>query len=160
MSMSQGKPVAVLVVEESQDDDALIAALTKRVTARRKEPAAISEKNANQGSVTQRHSASLSTTRFRRDSQARSVFMSADLPSELGQRVRLRRGELDLSQAGLALKAGVSRSAIQRLETTGATPRAQTAHKIATALERPVSWLEGGAEGAEHGNDRSEGDGR
>lgn len=162
--MSQGRPVGHIVVEEFQDDDpTLITRLAmqwiRHVAARRKEPPAISEKNVNKSSVTVRHLAPVNATRFRTDSHAQSVFMVTDLPSAMGQRVRLRRAELDLSQKALALKAGVGRRSIQRLETNGVMPQAQTAHKIATALGRTMAWLEGVAEGAEHGNDRSEGDG-
>lgn len=121
------------------------------------EAAAISGQNANQGSATVRHLPSQSATSFSRESHAQSVFMVTDLPSALGQRVRLRRAELDLSQIALAEKAGVGRRTIQRLETIGAVPHVTTAHKIAVALGWTLAQLERG-EGAEHGNDRSEGD--
>lgn len=161
--MSQGEPVVHVVVEEAQDDEpALITALAKlwiqHVAERRKEPPAISEKNANQGGVTARHVAPACATSFRRDSHARSVFMVTDLPSPMGQRVRLRRAELGWHQKDLAKKAGVGYRTIQRLETNGVMPRPVTAHKIATALGRTIAWLEGVAEGAHHGDDRSEGD--
>jgi DNA-binding XRE family transcriptional regulator len=160
-------PVTQVIVEEFQDESpaavaAIVAWLGRAigcVIGRRNEPAGISEKNVNRGSVTVRHVAPERATRIPRDSHARSVFMVTDLPSALGQRVRLRRAELDLSQAALALKAGVGRRTIQRIEADGEMPRPQTAHKIATALGRSIAWLEGGAEGAEHGDDRSEGDG-
>jgi DNA-binding XRE family transcriptional regulator len=165
--VSQGEPT-VVVFEESHDFTPTVVAsivtwITRaldRATARRKEAAAISEKNENQGCATVRHVAPERATRNFAGSHARSVFMVTDLPSALGQRVRLRRAELDLSQIALAMKAGVGRRTVQRMETTGTMPQAQTAHKIATALGRSMAWLEGGAEGAEHGNDRSEGDGR
>lgn len=168
--MSQGEPVHV--TEEFHDFGAdraaamlgafgaFVRAAIQRASERQNEPPAFSEKNMNQGGVTVRHVAPLSSTSFPRDSHAQTVILTADLPSGLGQRVRLRRAEMDLTQAALAEKAHVGRRTIQRLETDGVMPRPRTAYLIADALDKPVAWLEGGAEGAEHGNDRSEGDGR
>ena len=58
-----------------------------------------------------------------------------------GQRVRLAREARYLSQAELAVKAGISKNTLNRIETgkAGAIPR--TVRKLAEALEVPPESL-------------------
>ena len=52
----------------------------------------------------------------------------------LGERIRRLRDERYLSQAELALKAGISRAVLSRLENDLAVPIQRTVRKLAEAL--------------------------
>jgi transcriptional regulator with XRE-family HTH domain len=57
------------------------------------------------------------------------------MPDEpIGQRIRRLRDAAYLSQAELALKAGMSQTVLSRLETGQATPIQRTVRKLAEAL--------------------------
>lgn len=159
--MSQGD--VMIVTEESQDYAPTSFAWARAMRGARlarirrvNVPPAFSEKNDSQPSATTRHYAPLRATKNLPASHAHSVFLTTELPSVNGQQMRLRRVELGLTQPELAKEAGVGRRTIQRIEETGITPRPLTAHKIERTLERLERARE---EGAEHGNDRSKGDG-
>ena len=53
----------------------------------------------------------------------------------LGQMVHDRRVELGLTQAGLALRSGMTQPQLSRLESGGATPTVPLLARLATALE-------------------------
>jgi DNA-binding XRE family transcriptional regulator len=160
--MNEGR---LLIVEEAQCIVAsgvpwvIVRRASEGARERENEPPAFSEKNVSSPPITFHHPPSPSITHFQGSSDARSVFMVTDPPSAMGQRIRLLRAELDMSQRELAVKAGVGRATIERAERGRRKPQSQTAHKIAVALGITLAQLEG-EEGAEHGNDRSEGDGR
>jgi transcriptional regulator with XRE-family HTH domain len=67
----------------------------------------------------------------------------------IGDRVRLRRQELGLTQQELAARAGGGQSSINRIEN-GETPdpRSSTLNALSVALKVPVAWLQG-EEGAD-----------
>ncbi len=52
----------------------------------------------------------------------------------LGERIRRLRDERYLSQAELALKAGISRAVLSRIENDQAVPIQRTVRKLAEAL--------------------------
>jgi len=56
------------------------------------------------------------------------------LDETIGQRIRRLRDDRYLSQAELALKAGISRTVLSRLENDLATPIQRTVRKVADAL--------------------------
>jgi transcriptional regulator with XRE-family HTH domain len=60
---------------------------------------------------------------------------------ELGQRIRLRRVELDISQTALADKLGVSFQQVQKYEKGVNRVGAARLQKIATALDVPVAFF-------------------
>lgn len=157
--MFQGEPVErMIVVEEAHRfvlPDGTLALVELRHP--QNEPAAFSEKNDSPPTFTSHHAPSLSTDSNRESSHAHSVFMVIELPSDFGARIRGRRAALLMSQRELAEKAEVGIATIERVENKRSTPLLQTAHKIADALGCTLAQLVG-EEGAEHGNDRSEGD--
>jgi len=60
----------------------------------------------------------------------------------IGQRIRAARLRKGWHQLDLAAKAGVSRTTLFQLERGSIpAPRATTLHRLAAALEIPVSWL-------------------
>ena len=71
----------------------------------------------------------------RRDSVAvRAGYEAAKRAYELGQAVRARRLELGMSQVELAERAGMTQSAVSRLESGGAVPTIGVLERLATAL--------------------------
>ena len=64
----------------------------------------------------------------------------------LGQRIRQRRGSLQLSQARLATDLGVDQSTVAKWESGPNTPRHSTLYRLAHRLEVGVSWLLTGEE--------------
>lgn len=70
---------------------------------------------------------------------AREGYALAAAAYEFGQRVRTRRGELGISQSGLARAVGSSRPAVARLEAGGAQPTLKTMHALSRALR--ASWM-------------------
>lgn len=71
----------------------------------------------------------------RRDSNAiRAGYESARRAYELGQAVRSRRLELGMSQVHLAERAGMTQSAVSRLEAGGAVPTIGVLERLAAAL--------------------------
>jgi HTH-type transcriptional regulator / antitoxin HipB len=70
-----------------------------------------------------------------RDSDAvRAGYEAAQRAYELGQAVRSRRLELGMSQVELAERAGMTQSAVSRLEAGGAVPTIGVLERLATAL--------------------------
>jgi transcriptional regulator with XRE-family HTH domain len=65
--------------------------------------------------------------------------------STIGERIRLRRGELGLSLSALAAKAGVAKSYLSNLENSkhDTRPSGQTLYQIAEALGTTMSDLLG-----------------
>lgn len=71
----------------------------------------------------------------RRDFDAvRTGYEAARRAYELGQAVRSRRLELGMSQVVLARRAGMTQSAVSRLEAGGAVPTIAVLERIAAAL--------------------------
>ena len=74
--------------------------------------------------------------RRRRDSAAvRGGYEAARRAFEIGQAVRARRLELGVSQTELALRAGMTQSAVSRLEAGGAVPTIGVLERLAAALD-------------------------
>jgi HTH-type transcriptional regulator/antitoxin HipB len=70
-----------------------------------------------------------------RDNEAvRAGYEAAKRASELGQAVRARRLELGLSQTGLAERAGMTQSAVSRLEAGGTVPTIGVLERLAATL--------------------------
>jgi len=70
-----------------------------------------------------------------RDSEAvRAGYEAAKRAYELGQAVRARRLELGMSQTELAERAGMTQSAVSRLEAGGTIPTIGVLERLATAL--------------------------
>ena len=70
------------------------------------------------------------------------------MPKRLGNRLRVARAELRLSQEQLAQLAGVTRQTIGSIESGQYSPSAVLAFLLAEALSRPVTdlfYLEDGA---------------
>ena len=73
--------------------------------------------------------------RRRRDSEAvRAGHEAAKRAYELGQAVRARRLELDMSQTELAKRAGMTQYAVSRLEAGGTVPTIGVLERLAAAL--------------------------
>lgn len=70
-----------------------------------------------------------------RDSEAvQGGYEAAKRAYELGQAVRSRRLELGMSQTELAERAGMTQSAVSRLEAGGTVPTIGVLERLATAL--------------------------
>jgi HTH-type transcriptional regulator/antitoxin HipB len=81
-----------------------------------------------------------------RDSEAvRAGYEAAKRAYELGQAVRARRLELGMSQTELAERAGMTQSAVSRLEAGGTVPTIGVLERLAAALSaelvRITYWL-------------------
>jgi putative transcriptional regulator len=67
------------------------------------------------------------------------------MPERLANRLKDRRGELGLTQAGLAERVGVTRKTVNTVENGVFTPSATLAIKLAKALDLSVEelfWIE------------------
>jgi transcriptional regulator with XRE-family HTH domain len=73
-----------------------------------------------------------------------------NLLKRLGDEIRARRRQLDLSQEALAHKAGVHRNVVGRLERGKYNPSILTLLSIATILEVGLSSLIAAAEASGH----------
>ena len=74
--------------------------------------------------------------RRRRDSAAvRAGYEAAKRAFEIGQAVRTRRQELGISQTELARRAGMTQSAVSRLEAGGTVPTIVVLERLAAALD-------------------------
>lgn len=74
--------------------------------------------------------------------QHASLAVNSSLPLAIGKRIRAARLRKGWNQSVLAEQAGVSRTTLFQMERGAIpTPRAATLHRLATALEIPVSWL-------------------
>lgn len=63
---------------------------------------------------------------------------------QVGERIKQRRGELNLSMSGLGERLGVNKSTVQRYEANGVDPkRHYLIFSIAEALETSEEWLTG-----------------
>lgn len=63
----------------------------------------------------------------------------------LGNRIKEKRGELNLTQADLASRVGVTRKTVNTVENGVFTPSALLALKLARALNVPIGelfWIE------------------
>jgi transcriptional regulator with XRE-family HTH domain len=60
---------------------------------------------------------------------------------DLGYAIKLVRKELDLTQAELSEKAGISQTALSQIENGGKRPSQKTIEKICRATEVPESLL-------------------
>jgi HTH-type transcriptional regulator/antitoxin HipB len=70
-----------------------------------------------------------------RDSEAvRAGYEAAKRAYELGKAVRARRLELGMSQTELAQRAGMTQSAVSRLEAGGTVPTIGVLERLAAAL--------------------------
>ena len=77
-----------------------------------------------------------------------SAIIKARAKESIGERIRRRRKELGLTQAGLAATAGVNQGYISEIERDQVKPRRRTLDALAGALNVPQGVLIGG--GAEH----------
>jgi transcriptional regulator with XRE-family HTH domain len=69
---------------------------------------------------------------------------AAEVTRQVGRRIRRRRRYLDMTQEGLALRAGVHRTQIPLIEGGRRMPRLHTLILICTALDiSPCQLLEG-----------------
>jgi transcriptional regulator with XRE-family HTH domain len=69
---------------------------------------------------------------------------AAEVTRQVGRRIRRRRRFLDMTQEGLALRAGVHRTQIPLIEGGRRMPRLHTLILICTALDlSPCQLLEG-----------------
>jgi HTH-type transcriptional regulator/antitoxin HipB len=72
----------------------------------------------------------------RRDAPAvRTGYEAAKRAFDIGQAVRSRRLELGISQTELARRAGMTQSAVSRLEGGGAMPTVVVLERLAAALD-------------------------
>ncbi len=75
-------------------------------------------------------------TRGRHETAAvRAGYEAARRAFEIGQAVRTRRLQLGISQTELAHRAGMTQSAVSRLEAGGAVPTIVVLERLATALD-------------------------
>ena len=75
-------------------------------------------------------------TRGRRENNTvRAGYEAARRAFEIGQAVRTRRLQLGISQTELARRAGMTQSAVSRLESGGAVPTIVVLERLATALD-------------------------
>ncbi|MDR8407714.1 helix-turn-helix domain-containing protein [Nonomuraea sp. 3-1Str] len=70
---------------------------------------------------------------------AREGYEAARIRFELGEAVRRRREELDLTQAQLAERAGLLQPAVARFEAGGSMPTIPLLERLAEALELRLS---------------------
>lgn len=74
-------------------------------------------------------------------------------PKQVGQRIKERRKELNLSMSELGNRIGVNKSTIQRYETDGVDPkRTMIIEGLANALMTIPDWLIGLTDSKEYGN--------
>lgn len=71
----------------------------------------------------------------------RLAFPVAEIPSDVGDRVREAREARSWSKTRLAGRAGIDRASVQRLEAGGSTPRADTLFRIAHVLDLTINDL-------------------
>jgi Predicted transcriptional regulators len=67
------------------------------------------------------------------------------MDERLGNRIKEKRGELNLTQADLASRVGVTRKTVNTVENGVFTPSALLALKLARALNVPIGelfWIE------------------
>ena len=67
------------------------------------------------------------------------------MDERLGNRIKEKRGELNLTQADLASRVGVTRKTVNTVENGVFTPSALLALKLARALNVPIEelfWIE------------------
>lgn len=72
---------------------------------------------------------------------ARLVFPASAVPSDVGDRVSRERRRVGWTQARLAVRSGLSRAAVYRLEGGSLPVRADTLFRIAHALDLPIREL-------------------
>jgi transcriptional regulator with XRE-family HTH domain len=72
---------------------------------------------------------------------------------ELGKRIRLRRVEMDFSQAELADKIGVTFQQVQKYEKGSNRVGAARLQRVATALDVPVTFFFDDADAGQRAND-------
>ena len=75
----------------------------------------------------------------------KSGDVSQTIPDSLGDRVRLRREELKLTQTQLADLAGTRQQTIQKIEV-GIIKRPRNLNKLAAALQKKPAWVQFGIE--------------
>jgi transcriptional regulator with XRE-family HTH domain len=75
------------------------------------------------------------TRRRRETAAARAGYEAARRAFEIGQAVRTRRLQLGISQTELAHRAGMTQSAVSRLEAGGTVPTIVVLERLATALD-------------------------
>lgn len=73
--------------------------------------------------------------RGRGSAAVRAGYEAARRAFEIGQAVRTRRLELGISQTELARRAGMTQSAVSRLEAGGAVPTIVVLERLAAALD-------------------------
>jgi transcriptional regulator with XRE-family HTH domain len=59
----------------------------------------------------------------------------------LGQRIKLRRKQIGISQKGLSKAVGVSDSSISLWESDHTAPRGENLHELASALQCSPTWI-------------------
>lgn len=82
------------------------------------------------------HSSYEEIARQRREtSEYRDGYSEARRAFAIGQAVRERRVTLGLSQTGIAARAGMTQSALSRLEAGGSVPTIPVLDRLSTALD-------------------------
>jgi transcriptional regulator with XRE-family HTH domain len=87
----------------------------------------------------------MQSTAVRRECQrhAVTVYRFNPLMDTIGERVRARRTQIDMTRPELARRAGIAYSSLSDLEL-GLTKNSLALHKIAKILNCRVEWLETG----------------
>ena len=60
---------------------------------------------------------------------------------KLGNKVKLERVEMDLTQTQLAQKIGAKQKSISRYEAGKSVPKVETLAKLARALKKPTAYF-------------------
>ena len=61
--------------------------------------------------------------------------------SKIAKKIKLERTKLDMSQQDLALRAGIDKNTVWKIETNQVSPTISTLEKIAMALEMDFASL-------------------
>jgi transcriptional regulator with XRE-family HTH domain len=93
------------------------------------------------------------TTRRKKSDGGKNQRSSGKYDIEIGQRIRLRRVEIDISQSALANKVGVTFQQVQKYEKGVNRVGASRLQQIATALDVPVTFFFDDVDAGKRAND-------